>query len=162
MSSKRILIQYPYNPFTKAHGVHTRYMQIFKYLKSRGIQIDMISHKSFGDPWNDVMVMSNEIEHMIDNLYVNDKDVHHYKKTKLSKKISGLISRKEGKQTDFLDSNQFPDYAYQNLQEQYNKILKTRKYDMVLITYPMWANLIKNIDRSITTFMTIEDFMSLN
>ena len=26
----------------------------------------------------------------------------------------------------------------------------------------MWANLIKNIDRSITTFMTIEDFMSLN
>ncbi len=162
MSAKKILVFYPYNPFTKAHGVHARFIQLFKYMKSRGFTIDMLTHKNYGDPWDDVMVMSHDIEKMIDNLHINDVKVSQRKETGFFQKIINWIFFKGIRGTEITDLDTFPDFAYKNLQNQFNQIIKQTQYDIVLVTYPMWANLVKKLDKKITRIMTIEDFMSLN
>lgn len=140
-----ILIVYPHNPFLKISGVNIRFLSLLKYFKSKNIAVDILSHNNFVDSWE---TYDNTL---INNLYLNNFNDYKTFPRRVRRKIKSLFNKS-------LES-----YAYTSLIKHFKDIVKSNKYDYILISYVNWADLLKYIDTNeIKIILAIEDFISIN
>ncbi len=152
--TKRLLLFYPANPFTKRHGVHSRFLQLLKYFKSRNIEVDMLSITNRNiESWPDNRDLAIDEKQLLKSLYLSDfaegmeKDLS----------IFSRIKRRFGYEYD-----KFPDHTYSNLKRLLQSILNEKQYDFLFISSVYWGNLIKDLKANTETVLAMEDFMTIN
>jgi glycosyltransferase involved in cell wall biosynthesis len=134
---KKILIVFPHNPFLLQNGVQTRFYELIKYLNIRGYSIDILSHTNFVDKWDEKHINNK----LINKVYFNDF--------------------KQSKSKENLNNSVLPDFAFNSLKEQVEKLHNTHHYDLLLMSYVHWANVVKDI-MNVKKYIMIEDFISMN
>jgi|GEM_PF-136304 len=149
---KRVLIFYPHNPFKKTMGINSRFYRLLKYLQSRNCTVDMLSHRNFVDEWSETQ---GESEGLLNNLYLND-----YKKSKQKEEELGTALSK-------IKPTEFPDLAFMDLRRQFDTLLKSGKYDIILMSYVHWGRLmeseaLRERERRTLTVLDLSDFVTVN
>jgi len=134
---KRILIVFPHNPFLLQNGVQTRFYELIKYLTDRNYSVDILSHTNFVDKWD-------------------EKHTNH----KLSNKVC-FNDFKKSKSDQTKINSVLPDFAFASLEEQLKQLQEINKYDVLLMSYVHWANIVKDI-KNVKKYIMIEDFISMN
>lgn len=146
---KRVLIFYPHNPFQKTMGINSRFYRLLKYFHARNCIVDMLSHQNFVDVWSDTHGKSDGL---LNNLYLND-----YKKSKQKEEELGTALSKI-KPTDF------PDLAFTDLRSQFDTVLRSNKYDIILMSYVHWGRLMESraLRERTLTVLDLSDFVTVN
>jgi glycosyltransferase involved in cell wall biosynthesis len=134
---RKVLIVFPHNPFLLQNGVQTRFYELIKYFNKISYSVDILSHTNFVDKWDE-----KHINHkFINKVYFNDF--------------------KQSKSQGNLNNSVLPNFAFNSLQEQIEKLHTTQNYDLLLMSYVHWANVAKNLN-NIKKYIMIEDFISMN
>ena len=153
--NKNILIVFPHNFFELKSGVHKRVYELVKYLRFRDYEIDLLAAKNFESAWKDDGPFDKGV---VSGLFFYD----------FSKK-SGAEKMKERFQ-QWMDKinfrnnriNELLDFASEDLQDQFNSLLKKKKYSHILISYVYYANLLRDnvLAKDINKVLLIEDFIT--
>ncbi len=149
MTKNKRLIVYPHNFFKPQMGIDSRFLELVKYYKKRNFIIDVFALKNFVSKWEKETYKDQEL---VDNIYFFDFSEGYNNSIKTNKTI--------------VDKNiKFPellDYAYKEMQEDFNVLLEKTAYDYVLISYVYWAKLIEN-NKLIKgkTILDLSDFTTL-
>lgn len=153
---KKILVLYPHNYNSENTGANKRFSGIIKYLISLGYNIDVLTLRNFHQHWPREFKRTNLPGIRTLFFYNHSKGLKTtYFKNFLKFRFSDnrtLLSQA---------TNHLPDYAFRGLRNLFDKIISNEKYDYILISYVLWANVVKNItiDR-VTLILTMEDCLS--
>ena len=160
MSKKRILYFMPDNPLKKNAGNKTRALQLLKYFSSRSskIDVDFVSEKIWGIWSNEDQIVFREHFPKIDLKVLTRKPLR--KKT-LGYLIFKLIDYVM-KYKWLLFKPQIPNWNTYVLQNQFNKLLDAKTYDVIIISYVEWATLVANNTKTQNAKLIIDthDFMT--
>ncbi|RZJ49549.1 MAG: hypothetical protein EOO44_18045, partial [Flavobacterium sp.] len=152
MPTKQVLFFFPENPFSNRAGNTTRAKKNITILKNLGCNIDLVGYKTVYEYMGDSLEYDRTL---IDNHFLIEKKPnapiisHVYWRYRWLKLIG-----KKNKYNSMLNL-----YAKQNFED----ILKAKKYDCIVINYEMWSGLIDN-DLTKNTLKVIDthDWITLN
>lgn len=151
---QKILYFTPDCPVVGAAGNITRFKQMLNYLNElQGAEVDFVSLSDWGE-WNaDSIVTFKKIFPNINLILLNRKISNKYLlKLIFLYKIPNLIPRLvRGTSIDI--SNPF-------LNKKFTKIINTKKYDKIIISYAVWGSLIKNINYKTHLVLDTHDFIT--
>ncbi len=153
------MIFYPHNFFTEKNGITTRYLQLLKYFKSRNIQVDILTLKHFKSSW----------EHFPADKWGLVNELYFYDFSQGSRFLdfknrkSNPLARLKRYLPFFPAYTHLPNFAYPDMKKQVSEILQKKRYDIFLISYVYWADLIPNpyLDHGLT-MLDLSDFITLN
>lgn len=141
---KRVLYFMPDPPLRKDHGCRTRALQFLEYFDNRSdfFELDFMCIKEVGG-WDHTDDRAFKQRFPDFGLYIGTTEDP--QKKKKARNFFG------GQMTDFFRRkkplNEEPpivDLTNAYLQSQFNEILQQNKYDIIIISYVTWANLIRN------------------
>lgn len=158
---KNILIVYPHNFFKEKSGINTRYLELLKYFKTRNFSVDMLTLTNFTSSWENYP--NDKWDLIRDFFFYNFKKGSRGQKQKNKKK--NLWARIRKRIPFCYAYTHLPDFAYGSMKNQFEKIVKRKRYDFIIISYVYWANLIKSkaIKKNCTvTVLDMSDFITLN
>lgn len=141
LNGRKFLMVFPHNPFLRSNGVQSRFLSLLEYFSSRGIVVDMLSHSNFVDKWDED---DSQVKRLVRNLYLEDF---------MQAKASGPAS-------DVANSH-LPDFAFRSLKSRFDELVRAASYDLIIIGYVHWANLIRDVE-NIRTLIMVEDCISQN
>ncbi|MFC4621198.1 glycosyltransferase [Comamonas nitrativorans] len=141
LKGRRVLLVFPHNPFLRSNGVQSRFLKLLEYFSSRGIVVDMLSHSNFVDKWDED---DPQIKRLVRNLYLED-----FKQAKISGLAAGSVK------------SPLPDFAFQNIKSRFDNLLCAGSYDLIIVGYVHWANLIRDV-ANVRTLIMVEDCISQN
>lgn len=141
LHGRRVLLVFPHNPFLKSNGVQSRFFGLLGYFKSRGIAVDMLSHSNFVDCWD---VKDPQVTQFVKNLYLEDF---------VQAKASGVVAART--------NSPLPDFAFRNFKIRFDELIRANSYDLVIVGYVHWANLVCGVSQ-VRTMIMIEDCVSQN
>ena len=149
----KILLFFPENPLKKDSGNKTRVVELLKYYRHKGFEVDFVSM------------------HAAD---FNAEDMEQLKATGLIK--NGFLMRrkpKKGNMLSYFFNFKIPSFFYSrsktlnfvtyNLKKEFNVILKRYSYDYIIISYANWANLLdsKSDIKNAKTIVDTHDFATV-
>jgi len=142
-------------------GNRTRVISMLKYLKSRDIEIDYFGVKDWV-PWTGDNAEKIMATGLVDRVIVGERHVPRNKPLKriFCYKIPELIKSKIYGVDSYALNNAGTFYLY----KQFNMVLKENKYDIVLINYAIWSNLIRNkkYTKQARTIIDTHDFVTIH
>lgn len=141
MHSKRILYHILDNPMGKNHGNMTWSLQLLKYFRKRGFDVDFVSDRDWG-MWSNMDIKAFEKTGLARSVHILDRKPSKKNLLRyffLHKLPHFFIKRKAGFYRPSIH-----DHITLFYQKQFNEILKKGKYDFVYINYVTCSNLIKD------------------
>ena len=138
---RKILLVFPHNPLLRNNGVQTRFLGLLEYFRSRRFVVDLLSHTNFVDKWEED---DAQVKRLVRNLYLEDF---------VQAKASGL--------TTGVANTPLPDFAFRSLKSRFDQLICAGSYDLIVIGYVHWANLIRDV-AGIRTVIMVEDCISQN
>ena len=158
INHSRILLVFPHNFADQGNGVKKRFFELVRYLNQRGFVVDFLGLKNFKSQWP--LDLENHGLPGIQHCFLYDHSTG-LKKAYFQNMIRGRFSRNRNLLGKVL--THLPDYVFPGLQKLFNKIIRERSYDYILISYVQWANLlIGNELFSGKKVLTMEDCISRN
>lgn len=150
---KQILYFFPLNPAERNTGSISRVLNLLKYFKSRQYNVDFISKQDWGN-YTPQSIAAFEQSGLADNLWVlKRKPVKKNPVTYFFRyKLWHVLFERKLK----LAKGSFPNHTTLHLRNQFDAILTKKKYDIIIISYAYWADLIKD-NPHIGKSMTIID-----
>lgn len=138
---KRVLYFFPLNPANRNRGSISRALSLLTYFKERGLHVDFISKKDWGN-YTEETIAAFEKAKLADNLWVlRRKPV---KKNSIvyffSYKIRHLLFERKLRWA----KDSIPNHTTLHLRRQFDDILKKNRYDYIIISYAYWADLIRH------------------
>lgn len=150
---KQILYFFPLNPADRNTGSISRVLNLLKYFKSRQYNVDFISKQDWGQ-YTPQSIAAFEQSGLADNLWVlrrkpvKKNPITYFFRYKL---WHVLFERKLD-----LVKGSIPNHTTLHLRNQFDHIIRQKKYDIIIISYAYWADLIKD-NPHINGSMTILD-----
>ncbi|MBZ4188247.1 glycosyltransferase [Niabella beijingensis] len=141
---KRVLYFMPDPPLRKDHGCRTRALQFLEYFDSRSdfFEVDFMSIKEIAG-WNDQDDRAFKQRFPNFGLYVGTTEMHQRKKKSRKafrwKPMDLFRSKKQ-----LNEAPAIADLTNAYLQSQFDGILQQHTYDIIIISYVTWANLVRN------------------
>lgn len=129
------------NPLGKNHGNKTWSLQLLKYFKTRGFEVDFVSDREWG-MWSAADIEAFQKTGLARSVHILDRKpskkniLRYFFQHKLP---NFLIKRKAGFYTPAIS-----DHITLFYQRQFNKILRSNEYDFIYINYVTCYSLIKN------------------
>lgn len=159
MTKKNVLIVYPHDFREGRSGIDARYIELLKYFKNRGFNVDMLTLTNFQSPWENP---ENARGDLVREIYFYDfkKGARGQKQKNKKRDLRALLRKRMPFCTAF---KHLPDFAYPGMKKQFDGILQKTPYDFVIISYVYWAGLITSGAVGNTrTVLDLSDFMTLN
>ncbi|MEN8154843.1 MAG: glycosyltransferase [Acidobacteriota bacterium] len=148
MKDNKILVFYPHNIFDQNSGINNRYLNLLKYFRVRGFDVDIFS---INNGWR--KNTGHDHSSLISDLYVFEQEDFVLKEflkriyTKIKKIFSG---------TDYFT---LPDLTTDKMKAEFRRVVSNKKYNSVMISYINWANLIDDPGlKGITKVLDLSDF----
>lgn len=139
---KNVLYFMPDNPMRNNAGNKTRTLQMLEYFKSRHeqIELDFVSEKYWGG-WEDADIMLFKTQFPHCRLFVLNRKLPRRNKIRyvLAYKIPNYIKKYKW----LVKKAALPNNNTHILQKSFNKLLKKKEYDYIIISYVTWATLIE-------------------
>lgn len=158
---KRILYFMPDLSLEDTAGNRTRVISMLKYLKSRNFEIDYFGVKDWV-PWTGDNAEKIMATGLVDRVIVGERHIPREKPLKriFCYKIPELIKNKLYGVDSYALNNTGTFYLY----KQFNKVLRENKYDIILINYAIWSNLIRNkkYTGQARTIIDTHDFVTIH
>ncbi len=156
---KRILIVYPHNFFEEKSGINSRFIELLRYFRAVDFNVDLLTLKNFKSSWENYPV---DKRGLVNELFFYDfKKGSRWQHPK-NRKQNPLAWLK--KHIPFCHAyTDLPDFAYPSMKKLFAEIIKKNKYDIIIISYVYWANLIRlKFASGTTTVLDLSDFITLN
>lgn len=132
--SKKILLFFPENPLKKDSGNKTRVIELLKYFKHKGFEVDFV-----GPQYRDFQ--QQDLTELEQTGWVSKAMLIH-RKPKKTNPILYLFSSKIP--SLFYKSSRVMNFVTFHFRKEFDEILKAKTYDFVIISYIGWAELIKD------------------
>ena len=142
---KRLLFFFPENPLKKDSGNKTRAQELLTYFKSRGFEIDFVGTKFKDFQESDVKLLEKDWVNKV-HLIERKPAKNNLFKYFFTFKIPSL----------FYKRSKISNFVTYTFQKQFDAILEANSYDIILISYVYWAELVIN-NKRIKTAKTIID-----
>lgn len=148
----RILYFYPENPLSFSQGNNSRALSLLHYFKNRNIHIDFVGEasKEFGED----SINELKSDDLIKNGYLLKKE----------KKSSNIIKYYLNYSFPKKFNSKFKDFDRTKFgyKEQFSKILKDNKYDIIIMSYVYWSPLLDTIAKESKTKWIVDthDFLT--
>src|SRR5690606_3979782 len=143
MRRKKVLYFMPDCPVRKDAGNKTHTLQLLKYFSSkhRHIELDYVGERYWGQ-WteNDIIGFKETFPYC--NLHVLERKMPKKNKVKYFFKYKLPLYFKKHRR--LINRERLPDNNTHLLQRSFNKLLRKKKYDYIIISYVTWATLIEN------------------
>lgn len=139
---KKILYFFPFNPIEKKDGSKTRALELLKYFKEKGFEVDFVYEKNLDNTLkHDEQILAKNLVSKIVSIQRRPNTISiNY----LIYKIDKIFFKKKTDITNFFFRRQF------------DKILRANAYDYIIISYAIYANLISN-KKTLKGAITIND-----
>jgi glycosyltransferase involved in cell wall biosynthesis len=156
---RRMLFFIPDNPLKKNSGNKVRALELLKYFKLRGFELDFVSEQSWGE-WTPEDIADFKASGLATNSYIINRKgskknlLTYFLFYKLPNFFNEIFSGR-------IIEN-FPDLVTIRLKSKFNALLKANSYDYIFINYASWSSLIednKNLGKAITILDT-HDFLT--
>lgn len=156
---RRMLFFIPDNPLKKNSGNKVRALELLKYFKLRGFELDFVSEQSWGE-WRPEDIADFKASGLATNSYIINRKgskknlLTYFLFYKLPNVFNEIFSGR-------IIEN-FPDLVTIRLKSKFNALLKANSYDYIFINYASWSSLIednKNLGKAITILDT-HDFLT--
>ena len=145
---KKILYFFPFNPIEKKDGSKTRALELLKYFKEKGFELDFVYEKNIdNNAAHDVLLKDMNLAN---NIWSIKRRPNTFSFHYLIYKFHKLFLRKKTSLNNLFFDKQF------------NKILKNNTYDYIIISYATYAGLInrKHNLKNATTIIDTHDFLT--
>ncbi|MCF3109479.1 glycosyltransferase family 4 protein [Niabella sp. CC-SYL272] len=140
---KKVLYFMPDPPLRKDHGCRTRALQFLEYFDSRPafFDVDFVSIKEVAgwDQYDD-----RAFKHRFPNYGLYVGTIQMPRKNKLRYYFKWKLPNLVRRQKLLSKGSPIQDLTNSYLQNQFNQILQKKKYDVIIISYVTWANLVCN------------------
>lgn len=157
---KRILYFFPENPLENNAGNKTRALQLLRYFKDRGMQVDFVSLRQGMSKWDGRDVEEFKQSGWIEELYFIQKKPAKGNQVKylVDFKIPNLYYKKKlGRQSSLNTDISI------NKKNAFEQILQAKTYDYIIISYLYWADLINTpLVSASKTIVDTHDFLTLH
>jgi glycosyltransferase involved in cell wall biosynthesis len=158
-NGKRILIVYPHNFFEEKNGINSRFVELLKYFKARGISADLLALKNFKSSWEPKPL---DKEGWLDEIFLFD-----FKKGARGQQAKNKKSNPWARLRKYIPLcpaySHLSDFAYPRMKRLFHDILRRKTYHYVLISYVFWANLLESMpSENIVSLLDLSDFTTLN
>jgi glycosyltransferase involved in cell wall biosynthesis len=148
----RILYFYPENPLSFSQGNNSRALSLLHYFKNRNIHMDFVGEESKEFSQDTINELKND--DLIKNGYLLKKEkkssniMKYYLNYSFPKKFNSKLK-------DF-DRTKF------GYKEQFSKILKDNKYDIIIMSYVYWSPLLDTVAKESKTKWIVDthDFLT--
>lgn len=151
--SKKILLFFPENPLKKDSGNKTRVIELLKYFKHKGFEVDFVGpqYKDF----NQADLADLEATGWIRKAHL----IH--RKPKKNNPVSYWFSFKIP--SLFAQNSKVMNFVTFNFRKEFDEILRGNTYDYIIISYVGWAELIKNnpLVKNAQTIIDTHDFATV-
>lgn len=138
---KQILYFFPLNPADKNSGSISRALGLLKYFASRGMKVDFITKKDWGNYTPESMDAFKKMR-LAENIWVlrrkpvKTNPIRYF----FGYKIHHLLFERKLRK----GKGSIPNHTTLFLRQQFDAILKCKSYDIVIISYAYWADLVKD------------------
>ena len=156
---KKVLYFFPLNPADRNSGSISRALSLLRYFKARNMQVDFMSKQHWGQ-YTEQSKAAFLNTGLAENIHVVRRKP--IKKNPITYFFGYKIGHLIFERKLATPAGSIPNHTTLHLRRQFDKLLKAKKYDYVIISYAYWADLVRdnpNLGEALTV-MDTHDLLS--